>query len=164
MGLASLKRRGAPGLLRRAGSVSCSSVCCGVARSAFSSASCTGSQRPQAMHLEAAHLEERHLGKGAHLRAVALDALSPRPRCAEPSLWPDSRPASTSDAAMRFRSHSKGPRMVSSKSLMSKTRRPSGAANAPRLRTCASPQSWLTMPVFGSTARSAAITGTAPRK
>ena len=45
---------------------------------------------------------------------------------------------------MRFRSHSKGPRMVSSKSLMSKTSRPSGAAKAPRLRTCASPQSWQT--------------------
>ena len=68
-------------------------------------------------------------------------------------MCPESRPASTSEAAMRFRSHSKGPRMVSSKSLMSKTRRPSGAAKAPRLRTCASPQSWLTMPVEGSSGK-----------
>ena len=68
---------------------------------------------------------------------------------AEASLWPASRPASTSEAAMRFRSHSKGARMVSSKSLMSKTRRPSGAAKAPRLRTWASPQIWVRMPVLG---------------
>jgi len=69
-----------------------------------------------------------------------------------------------SEAAMRFRSHSNGPRMASSKSLMSNTSRPSRPAYAPRLRTCASPHSWLTMPVLGLTARSAAITGAAPRK
>src|ERR1700736_900539 len=80
------------------------------------------------------------------------------------SLCPDSRPATTSDAAIRFRSHSNGPRMVSSKSLISKTNRPSGAAYAPRFRTWASPHSWVKIPVWGSTARSAAITGTAPRK
>src|SRR5580704_812298 len=66
--------------------------------------------------------------------------------------------------ARRFTSHSKGPRMVSSKSLMSKTSRPSGAAYAPRFRTWASPHSWVKMPVWGSTARSAAMIGTAPRK
>ena len=65
---------------------------------------------------------------------------------------------------MRLMSHSKGPRMVSSKSLMSKTRRPSGAAKAPRLRTWASPQSWVWRPVLGPSARSAAMRGTAPRK
>src|ERR1700722_1565624 len=79
-------------------------------------------------------------------------------------LLPHSRPASMMLVANRFTSHSKGPRIVSSKSLMSKTRRPSGAAYAPRLRTWASPHSWVKIPVWGSTARSAAITGTAPRK
>ncbi len=47
---------------------------------------------------------------------------------------------------------------------MSNSSRPSGAAYAPRLRTCASPQIWFTIPVCGSSARSAAITGAAPRK
>src|ERR1700733_7812745 len=79
-------------------------------------------------------------------------------------LPPASRPARTKLVAIRFTSHSNGPRMVSSKSLMSKTSRPSGAAKAPRLRTWASPHSWVKMPVWGSTARSAAMTGTAPRK
>ena len=42
----------------------------GVARSALSSASCTGSTDAEAMHLEAADFENRQLGKGAHLLAV----------------------------------------------------------------------------------------------
>src|SRR3984957_8020555 len=79
-------------------------------------------------------------------------------------LLPDSRPARMKLVANRFTSHSKGPRIVSSKSLMSKTSRPSGATYAPSLRTWASPHSWVKMPVWGSTARSAAMTGTAPRK
>src|SRR5580658_9299320 len=81
-----------------------------------------------------------------------------------PFLLPASRPTSTMLVASRFRSHSKGPRMVSSKSLMSKTSRPSGAAKAPRLLTCASPHSCVKIPVCGRAARSAAITATAPRK
>ncbi len=97
--------------------------------------------RPQAMHLKSAHFQNRHLGERAHLLAVATQGTPAAAARAEASLCPASRPASTSDVAMRFRSHSKGPRIVSSKSLMSKTSRPSCAANAPRLRTCASPQS-----------------------
>ena len=118
----------------------------------------------QAVDLEARDLESGHLGEDAHLRSIALDARFDGGLRPTASLWPDSRPARMSEAAMRFRSHSKGPRMVSSKSLMSKTRRPSGAAKAPRLRTWASPQIWLMMPVLGRTDRSAAMTGTAPRK
>jgi hypothetical protein len=59
---------------------------------------------------------------------------------------------------------SQGPGMVSSKSLMSNTSLPSGAAYAPRLRTCASPQSWTVIPERGSRARSDAISTAAPRK
>ena len=42
----------------------------------------------QAMHLKAAYLKVRHFGKGAHLRAVALDALL-HGLARDDSLWPD---------------------------------------------------------------------------
>ncbi len=80
------------------------------------------------------------------------------------SVIPDSRPARTKLVASRFMSHSHGPHMVSSKSLMSKTMFPSADAKAPRLRTCASPQSCTRRPVRGNVARSRAINGAAPRK
>ena len=77
-------------------------------------------------------------------------------------LVPPTRPASIRLVAIRFTSHSNGATIVSSKSLMSNTSRPSGAANAPRFRTCASPHSWLHIPVFAVSDRSYAITG--PRR
>src|SRR5450432_616939 len=64
----------------------------------------------------------------------------------------------------RFKSHSHGARIVSSKSLISKTSRPSVPANAPRFRTCASPQICTVIPLDRIVPRSAAITGTFPRK
>ena len=54
---------------------------------------------------------------------------------------PLSRPATAMLAASRLRSHSNGPGSVSSKSLMLKTSRRSGAAKMPKFERCASPQS-----------------------
>ncbi len=56
-------------------------------------------------------------------------------------LNPRSRPATAKLAASRFTSHSNGPGKVSSKSLMSKISRRSGAAKTPKLERWASPQS-----------------------
>ena len=70
---------------------------------------------------------------------------------------PQSRPATAMLAASRFTSHSNGPGSVSSKSLMLKTSRRSGAAKMPKLERCASPQSCACRPVRGPSARSAAI-------
>ncbi len=70
---------------------------------------------------------------------------------------PRSRPATAKLATSRFTSHSNGPGSVSSKSLTPNTRRRSGAAKAPKLDRCASPQSCTCSPVRGSPARSAAI-------
>ena len=75
-----------------------------------------------------------------------------------------SRPARTRLVASRFTSHSHGPAIVSSKSLVSNTSAPVGDPYTPRLRTCASPQSWTVIPETGNCARSYAIIGTAPRK
>ncbi len=58
------------------------------------------------------------------------------------SLNPRSRPPIAKLATRRLTSHSNGPGWVSSKSLMSKIRRRSGAAKTPKLERCASPQSW----------------------
>ncbi len=80
------------------------------------------------------------------------------------SLSPATRPPSTMLVANRFTSHSHGPGIDSSKSLRSKTRCPSGAANAPRLSTCASPHICTTSPVVGHSDRSYAMRGAAPRK
>jgi hypothetical protein len=89
-------------------------VCCGVARSALAERVVHRFGQVEAMHLEPVHFKLRHVGKRAHLRGIAFNAgrsgFAP-----VPSLCPAARPASTSDAAMRFKSHSKGPRMVSSK-------------------------------------------------
>ena len=63
---------------------------------------------------------------------------------------PRSRPATAKLATRRLTSHSNGPGSVSSKSLMSKTSRRSGAAKAPKLERCASPQSWTCSPVRGA--------------
>ena len=81
----------------------------------------------QAMHLKAAHFQQGHPGKFAHLRGVALDA----------SLHGLARgtvfvPCGAAGQHQR-RGHAlqvplERTAVVSSKSLMSKTRRPSGAA------------------------------------
>ena len=73
------------------------------------------------------------------------------------ALTPSSRPATTRLAARRLRSNSNGPGMVSSKSLMSKSKARSGEANSPKFERCASPQSWTVMPEFGPAERSDAI-------
>jgi hypothetical protein len=52
-----------------------------------------------------------------------------------------SRPATTTLAVSRLRSHSNGPTLVSSKSLTSKTSRRSGVPKIPKFERCASPQS-----------------------
>ena len=76
---------------------------------------------------------------------------------------PRSRPAISSDAASRFRSHSHGPGRVSSKSLMSTTRSRRGEAKAPKLERWASPQAWTQKPETGVRARSAAMIAAPPR-
>ncbi len=77
---------------------------------------------------------------------------------------PRDRAATTMLAARRLRSHSHGPRWVSSKSFMSNSRFRSGEANNPKLERCASPASWTVKPLVGVGARSAAIGSAAPRK
>ena len=67
-------------------------------------------------------------------------------------------------AASRFTSHSHGPGMVSSKSLMSKIIWRSGVAKSPKLERCASPQSWTVTPDRGVVSRSVAMSSAAPRK
>ena len=89
--------------------------------------------------------------------AYQRTAASPRDNCSAKvstavlglacSVLPASRPARIRLAAMRFDIHSQVLRMVSSKSLMSKISRPSGAAKAPRLCTWASPQIWASISV-----------------
>ena len=56
-----------------------------------------------------------------------------------------------------------GPGSVSSKSLMSNTKRRSGEAYAPKLDRCASPHSWVCRPGVRVVWRSAAMTSAAPR-
>ena len=77
---------------------------------------------------------------------------------------PMSRPATSTLVARRLMSHSHGPGRVSSKSLMSKTRRRSGDANMPKFDRWASPQACTVIPLLGVLARSLAITSAAPRK
>ena len=77
---------------------------------------------------------------------------------------PRSRPATAKLATSRLTSHSNGPGSVSSKSLMLKISRRSGAAKTPKFDRWASPHSWTSSPVRGSPARSAAIGYAAPRK
>src|SRR3954447_4684525 len=77
---------------------------------------------------------------------------------------PRSRPATSKLATSRLTSHSNGPGCVSSKSLMLKTIRRSGAANAPKFDRCASPHSCTCRSVRGAPARSAAIRYAPPRK
>jgi len=74
-----------------------------------------------------------------------------------------SRPPIAKLAAKRFTSHSHGPGAVSSKSLMSKTRRRSGEPNTPKFDRCASPHNWTRMPEFGVRARSDAMIKAPPR-
>ena len=73
------------------------------------------------------------------------------------------RPATSSDVTSRFRSHSHGPGLVSSKSLMSKIRLRSGDANPPKLARWASPQACTTRPESGVFDRSEAMISAAPR-
>ena len=78
----------------------------------------------------------RELGHG-----LAVRGRTARPPTVPMSLVePRERPASTKLVARRFTSHSNGPGLVSSKSLMSKTIARSGAANPPKFARCASPQ------------------------
>src|SRR5215204_6616216 len=74
------------------------------------------------------------------------------------------RPATSRLVASRLTSHSHGPGAVSSKSLMSKTRRRSGEAKSPKLDRWASPQICAVNPDRGVAARSLAIGRAAPRK
>ena len=76
---------------------------------------------------------------------------------------PLSRAASTNDVASRFTSHSKGPGLVSSKSLTSKTGTRSGAANSPKFDRWASPQSCTCRPLEGCAPRSLAMMMAVPR-
>ena len=73
------------------------------------------------------------------------------------------RPAISKLAARRLTSHSNGPVLVSSKSLMSKIRARSGAANAPKFERWASPHACTRSPLSVETARSAAMITAAPR-
>ena len=66
-------------------------------------------------------------------------------------------------AAKRLTSHSHGPGRVSSKSLMSNTRRRSGDANTPKFDRCASPQHCTVSPERGVAAKSLAMINAAPR-
>ena len=66
-------------------------------------------------------------------------------------------------AASRFTSYSNGPGRVSSKSLMSKTRRRSGLPKTPKFDRWASPHSWTSRPAVGVPSRSAAMMPAAPR-
>ena len=68
----------------------------------------------------------------------AWRAPSPRTRCPAPAI--------SRLAASRLTSHSHGPGSVSSKSLMSKTRRRSGEAKMPKFDRWASPQACTVMP------------------
>ena len=77
-GSISLKRRGAPGL-SLAASVNCSRARVGVARSAFSKRIVHRLHRGHAVHLVAAHFQQRHLCEGAH-RLGSSAARTPRPR------------------------------------------------------------------------------------
>src|SRR3954452_8805052 len=70
----------------------------------------------------------------------------------------------TTLAARRLTSHSNDAGSVSSKSLTSKTRRRSGAANRPKFRRWASPYACTLISVVGVWARSQAIGAAAPRK
>ncbi len=76
---------------------------------------------------------------------------------------PFARAAVTKPAASRLTSHSNGPGSVSSKSLMSKTRRRSGEASSRKFSGWASPQSCTSSPVLGRGRRSAAMSAAAPR-
>ncbi len=76
---------------------------------------------------------------------------------------PFARAAVTNPDANRFTSHSNGPCRVSSKSLMSKTRRRSGEASSRKFSGWASPQSCTRSPVSGNGPRSAAMIAAAPR-
>ena len=63
----------------------------------------------------------------------------------------------------RLTSHSKGPWLVSSKSLMSNCNARSGDANPPKLARWASPHACTRSPLSGCDPRSAAISTAAPR-
>ena len=76
---------------------------------------------------------------------------------------PLSRPTIAKLADRRFRSHSHGPGVVSSKSLMSKTRIRSGEPNVPKFERCASPHNWVRMLEFGVRERSVAMISAPPR-
>ena len=79
------------------------------------------------------------------------------------ALKPLSRAPINRLATSRLTSHSHGPGSVSSKSLMSNTRRRSGEANTPKLDRWASPQHWTLRPESGVPAKSAAMILAAPR-
>ena len=91
-------------------------------------------------------VEVRHAGELLHRLAVRARH-GPVDRVAlRRSSKPRSRPATAKLATSRFTSHSNGPGSVSSKSLMLKMSRRSGAAKAPKFERCASPQSWTSQP------------------
>src|SRR6266702_2030733 len=92
--------------------------------------------------------------------AAAARTMAMRPRLPMPL----SLAAISRLAASRLTSHSHGPGSVSSKSLMSNTRRRSAEPNRPKLPRCASPHAWTPSPVTGVADRSRAIGSAAPRK
>ena len=109
------------------------------------------------------HVEVARLGQATHLLPVRRPDRPSRPTAQSflEKLW--SRPAMTTLAARRLRSHSQGPGSVSSKSLTSNIIERSGDAKSPKLLRCASPQIWVVRPDAGVVARSDAMISAAPR-
>lgn len=76
---------------------------------------------------------------------------------------PSERPATITLQSRRLTSHSHGPTVASSKSLMSNTIAFSGERNMPKFDRCASPQTTTSAPVVGPAARSADWMAAVPR-
>ena len=83
--------------------------------------------------------------------------------CRFPDLKPRWRAATTTLAASRLTSHSNGPGRVSSKSLMSKMRRRSGAVKAAEVREVRVAAELDREAGVGAAPRSAAMIAAAPR-
>ena len=81
-----------------------------------------------------------------------------------PAGAPASAVATARPAARRFRSHSHGPMVTSSKSLRSSTMSRWGVPNRPKLSIWASPFITTSMPLRGPRDRSQAMTCAAPRR
>ena len=95
----------------------------------------------QVPHPGVARASPRGNARADHLVDLVRASSSSKPR---------SRPATAKLATSRLTSHSNGPGSVSSKSLMLKTSRRSGAAKTPKFDRCASPQSCVCRPVRGT--------------